>query len=102
MGLLWSILLGAGVLIASLGMRPRDDVTYASTTPTTTIRAPVLDENFIPPRPKPPELMGIPRRAILHTHIPDRPNQKISTHTVQSGDTAWTIAQKYNLQPETI
>jgi hypothetical protein len=38
----------------------------------------------------------------LKTSIPERPSYKIVQYTVQGGDSAWSIAQKYDLQPETI
>lgn len=45
---------------------------------------------------------GIPRLAQLHTEIPQRPTYDIRQYTVQAGDTAWSIAQKFGLRPETI
>jgi murein DD-endopeptidase MepM/ murein hydrolase activator NlpD len=45
---------------------------------------------------------GIPRLASLHTTIPTRPRNEITTYTVQKGDTLFGIAEKVNLKPETI
>jgi hypothetical protein len=45
---------------------------------------------------------GIPRLASLHTIIPTRPRTEIITYTVQTGDTIFGIAEKFNLRPQTI
>ncbi|MBA4421264.1 MAG: hypothetical protein C0391_08960, partial [Anaerolinea sp.] len=45
---------------------------------------------------------GIPRLALLHTIIPDRPRQDIVQYTVVEGDTVFGIAEKFGLKPETI
>jgi len=50
----------------------------------------------------PTPVAGITRLALLHTEIPDRPSMKVRTYKVKAGDTAWSIAKKYDLQPETI
>lgn len=49
-----------------------------------------------------PILDGISRSAQLHTNIPSRPRNELSTYTVQDGDTVFGIAEKFGLQPETI
>ncbi|MFQ5616008.1 MAG: LysM peptidoglycan-binding domain-containing M23 family metallopeptidase [Anaerolineales bacterium] len=45
---------------------------------------------------------GIPRFALLHTTIPNRPRVDVITYIVQEGDTVFGIAEKYGLKPETI
>jgi murein DD-endopeptidase MepM/ murein hydrolase activator NlpD len=42
------------------------------------------------------------RQTDIHTNIPTRPRTKIDIYTVQSGDTLFGIAEKFNLQPETL
>lgn len=49
-----------------------------------------------------PAYDGIPRTLQLKTNIPERPSYKIIEYIVQKGDSAWSIAQKFDLQPETI
>lgn len=44
----------------------------------------------------------IMRQAQAHTAIPERPRLEIETYTVQPGDTAEIIAEKYGLQPTTL
>ena len=100
---LWAALLMAVVFLAAQGSLPTPYASNASALPASIADVPDLPTDFvIPPLSEPPLLQGIQRLANLHTHFPDRPSQKISTYTVQSGDSAWSIAQKYDLQPETI
>jgi murein DD-endopeptidase MepM/ murein hydrolase activator NlpD len=49
-----------------------------------------------------PIISGISRAAQLHTNVPSRPRQELSTYTVQDGDTVFGIAEKFGLEPETI
>ena len=45
---------------------------------------------------------GIARDLQLYTQIPDRPPHEVAQYTVTRGDSLWSIAQQFNLQPETI
>jgi murein DD-endopeptidase MepM/ murein hydrolase activator NlpD len=45
---------------------------------------------------------GISRSAQIHTNIPTRPRDEISTYVVQEGDTVFGIAEKFGLEPQTI
>jgi hypothetical protein len=45
---------------------------------------------------------GISRSAQIHTNIPTRPRDEISTYVVQDGDTVFGIAGKFGLEPQTI
>lgn len=63
--------------------------------------APVIDLNTIPALDN-PAITGISRSAQLHTNIPSRPRNEISTYTVQNGDTVSGIAENFGLMPETI
>lgn len=47
-------------------------------------------------------LTGVERAADMHTTLPTRPRFEVSQYTVQQGDTVITIAQKYNLQSQSI
>jgi len=49
-----------------------------------------------------PLMVGISRAAQLHTNVPSRPRNEISTYTVQDGDTVFGIAEKFGLEPQTI
>jgi murein DD-endopeptidase MepM/ murein hydrolase activator NlpD len=49
-----------------------------------------------------PVISGISRAAQLHTNIPSRPRNAISTYIVHDGDTVFGIADKYGLDPKTI
>lgn len=47
--------------------------------------------------------ISITRQVVLKTIIPqDRPNTKVVEYTVEKGDSAWSIAAKFNLKPESI
>ncbi|MDZ4160069.1 MAG: M23 family metallopeptidase, partial [Anaerolineaceae bacterium] len=48
------------------------------------------------------EVSGITRQAQLHTQLPARPRYDVVVHTVQTGDTIFGIAERFNLKPETI
>jgi murein DD-endopeptidase MepM/ murein hydrolase activator NlpD len=45
---------------------------------------------------------GILRQANIHTNVPARARQEITTYTVQAGDTVSGIADRFGLQPMTI
>lgn len=45
---------------------------------------------------------GIPRYIQLETILPEQPTNKITEYIVQRGDSPWSIAQKFDLKPETI
>lgn len=45
---------------------------------------------------------GIARLASLHTELPAHPRGEVITYTVTTGDTIFGIAERFNLQPETI
>jgi murein DD-endopeptidase MepM/ murein hydrolase activator NlpD len=49
-----------------------------------------------------PIISGIARAAQLHTNVPTRPRDEISTYTVQEGDTVFGIAEKFGLEPQTV
>ncbi len=49
-----------------------------------------------------PVIFGISRAAQIHTNVPSRPRQEMTTYTVQDGDTVFGIAEKFGLEPQTI
>jgi murein DD-endopeptidase MepM/ murein hydrolase activator NlpD len=49
-----------------------------------------------------PVIDGISRSAQIHTNIPNRPRNEITTYTVEDGDTVFGIAEKFGLEPQTI
>ena len=45
---------------------------------------------------------GVLRKADLQTIIPSRPRVDVITYTVETGDTLFSIADEFNLKPETL
>jgi LysM repeat protein len=48
------------------------------------------------------QVSGIQRNVMLHTNLPAKPRFEVATYEVQPGDTIFSIAEKFNLDPETI
>jgi len=48
------------------------------------------------------QMFGVTRKMELDTVIPTRPRVDVITYTVEAGDNLFTIAERYNLKPETI
>lgn len=49
-----------------------------------------------------PAMAGISRVATMDTEIPERPTVDVTTYRVEQGDSLFSIADKYQLKPETI
>jgi LysM repeat protein len=60
-----------------------------------TVQLPPLDVNV-------QAMDGIARLLTLKTLIPERPNHKVIQYAVQAGDSPWSIANQFDLQPESI
>jgi murein DD-endopeptidase MepM/ murein hydrolase activator NlpD len=45
---------------------------------------------------------GILRRLQLKTNVPERSISKVFQYRIQPGDSPWSIAQKFGIQPETV
>lgn len=82
-----------------------------SVKPAGTTAAPTSQiETAVPPslpplNTNPPALLqdtGITRHIQLKTIIPERTENKITEYVVRRGDSPWSIAQKFGIQPETI
>ncbi|MCS6907366.1 MAG: M23 family metallopeptidase [Anaerolineales bacterium] len=56
----------------------------------------------LPDLPKANPSPSIVRHAVYLTIIPERSPTKVITYTVKSGDTLFTIAEKFNLKPATL
>jgi murein DD-endopeptidase MepM/ murein hydrolase activator NlpD len=74
-----------------------DTVNALQTGPT----APVARIEDVPPQSD-TSFGGIPRLAQVHTTIPSRPRQEVTTYTVVEGDTVFGIAEKFGLKPQTV
>ena len=69
--------------------------------PTATATSVVELPPFIVPNPV-DSTVGLSRIADLHTLLPEKPRYDITQYTVVEGDTIFGIAEKFNLQPQTI
>ena len=45
---------------------------------------------------------GIERKVLMHSIIPPRPNVNVITYTVQPGDSIFSIADEFDVRPETV
>lgn len=82
-----------------------------SVRPAETIAAPTLPAEPIVPPSLPPlntnppasvQESGIPRFIQLKTNLTEGPGYEVTEYVVNRGDSPWSIAQKFNLKPETI
>lgn len=82
-----------------------------SVTPAKTISVPILAagptvQPALPPLNPTPSARslddGISRFIQLETSITDVSNYKVTEYVVKRGDSPWSIAQKFNLKPETV
>jgi LysM repeat protein len=46
--------------------------------------------------------LGVARVAQIHTYRPEKPRFQIAEYVVQQGDSAFSIAKKFNIKPETL
>jgi hypothetical protein len=101
------------ILLAVVGMRlfylhfqqtdvsqPREAALAAEAPTPTPTAIPAIMPPFVPAQAV--YIHGISRLALIHTTIPSRPRTKITTYTIQKGDTIFGIAEMFGLKPETI
>lgn len=69
--------------------------------PTATAVSMVELPPFVVPNPG-DSTVGLSRITDLHTLLPEKPRYDITQYTVVEGDTIFGIAEKFNLQPQTI
>jgi len=94
------ILIAVGVLWLSRKELPKWDIKQADVA---SVPAGEMDDTLpLPAANAAEENIALVREAVPITLIPERPRIDIITHTVQSGDTLYGIAQKYKLNVETI
>jgi len=105
---LWVVALlliaGAGTL-AYLQYFTDQQITFTETIPEQVVDIPVLEPqsyripDFVDQSTAPP---AITRAAKMLTVIPERENTHVTTYVVQSLDSLFSLAEKFNLTPETI
>jgi murein DD-endopeptidase MepM/ murein hydrolase activator NlpD len=71
-------------------------------TPTATKSAFTSYVSALPLSGEESSLLSISRWINFHTFMPSRPRSDVEIYTVQSGDSLFAIAKKFNLQPETL
>lgn len=62
----------------------------------------VVGMDLLPPYSGPTQDASIRREAMLHTVFPERPRIVFVEYEVQQGDTLFGIAERYNLEPESV
>jgi murein DD-endopeptidase MepM/ murein hydrolase activator NlpD len=92
--------MGSFYLRAQTSKPTEEAVSAAAPQPTaiTELAVPV----FVTPAADILYLDGLPRLAMLHTTLPEKPRSGVTTYVIQKGDTLFGIAEKFNLKPETI
>ena len=92
------VLVGAAVFVVSVRSAQTISTQPLSTEPTVQPVLPPLNE-------RPPVSFqedGIRRSIQLKTKLTEGPGYKVTEYVVQRGDSPWSIAQKFDLKPETI
>ncbi len=82
----------ANVMVMAPTITPT--ITPTQILPTVTVDLPEMNSGT--------SLAGVTRTAQLHTYRPDKPRFAVTEYTVQPGDSAYSIAQKFNIKPETL
>jgi murein DD-endopeptidase MepM/ murein hydrolase activator NlpD len=104
-GVSWVVVSGIVILeiLAGYQLSKPEAASAITTDPTST---PVLSSEPVSIRMLPftpsPQSDSITRRVTLHTDRPERPRFKIYRYTIQKGDTAWSIAEKFNISTESV
>ena len=95
--------LAVGLLMKALwiGYNPQARMVITPTVAATPVFTPTPTP-VSPPIYPTPATLALARRAVLRTYRPERPRFDLLRYTIQSGDTAWAIAQKYGLRMESI
>ena len=76
--------------------------TQARETPGQTTDNPDIEILAPPMIPPGGELNGISRKLLIDTVIPTRPRVDVITYTVETGDSLFSIAEQFNIKPETV
>jgi len=76
-----------------------DNYAAAANIPTST---PTIPPPELTPLDFSEELLGLTRKAELHTDVPSRGREEVISYTVKAGDTLFGISEKYGIKPETI
>ncbi len=111
-GLAWGlalVLMGTASLLwwnqrAGAASPPTVETVATSTpAPTPTRASAPLDNSItVPSLDHTVSFSGLTRRASLHTIVPSRPRTEVIQYTVQRGDSVFSIANKFNIKPETV
>lgn len=100
------ILVGLGITVIYLVNQTRQAKAMVFVPTATPIITPTV--TLIPIAVDLPEMVtaassiGVTRAAQLHTYRPEKPRFAVTQYTVQPGDSAYSISQKFNLKPETL
>lgn len=94
-------ILSIGIVIILFQSFYKQAPAQASNSAAEVLPTPQVEINSVP-APDQPIISGISRAAQVHTNIPTRPRQELTTYTVLEGDTVFGIAERFGLEPQTI
>lgn len=113
LALAWVLACGLVMATAYLGWRtyhnrmaePSAEIVQVAASITPTLAAPpeVSAADLSLPAYKADRLtLSVNRQSNVHTTIPNRPRQDVLKYTVATGDSVFSIAQSFNIKPETV
>lgn len=97
-----SVIVILGILVGYQLSKPKSVIAITTNpTPAPVLSPEPISIELLPLKPS-PQSDSVTRQAILHTNRPERPRFKIYRYTIQKGDTAWSIAEKFNISIESV
>jgi len=105
-GFIWFVTIFMLVMLAWVGLQ-RSGAVFSSAIDPLMVEGGLLastsnGHEIIPEYRLPEEISAIARISDIHTIIPERERDTITTYEVQAGDSVFTIAKQFSIKPETV